>query len=116
MPDHVHLIWIGCRDSSDQLLATLSLRTEVNRLFAPAKLQKQAHDHVLREEERRRDVFAATWRYVAENPERAELVEDWREYPHLGSMVPGFMGLDPRRDDFFESFWRVFNAFGARGG
>src|SRR5690625_3145090 len=104
MLDHLHLIWIGCRETSDQLLATRCFRKEFNRLLYPDKLQKQAHDHLLREEAREEEAFAAAWNYIAENPERAELVDSWREYRYIGSLVPGFAGLDPREAVFFESF------------
>jgi putative transposase len=111
MPDHIHLIWIGGRDSSDQLLATRFLRKELNRLLQPLTLQKQPHDHVLREEERKKSAFDGIWSYIANNPERADLVKGWREYSYLGSLIPGYAGLDPRDKDFFEGFWKAFALF-----
>jgi len=45
--------------------------------------QKDFYDRVLRAEaEVIREI-----RYIAANPLRAGLVEDWREYPHTGSFV-----------------------------
>lgn len=64
-------------------------------------MQSQAHDHVLREEEREREAFRATWTYIAMNPVRAGLVGDWKDYPYIGACYPGFWGVDPAADDYW---------------
>jgi len=114
MPDHIHLIWIGAGEQSDQLLAARALRRALNELLLPKRLQKQPHDHVLREKERAGGAFAAIWEYVIRNPERAGCTMNWRDYPYLGAMVPGYPGLDPRTDGFFDRFWRAYPAFARR--
>ena len=114
MPDHIHLLWIGTRRHSDQILGSRFLRRRLGELLHPAELQKQGHDHVLREDERGQAAFGGAWSYTAMNPERAGLVADWRSYPYLGSLVPGYVDLDPRHPDFFVSFWKVLNAFSTR--
>ena len=114
MPDHMHLIWIGAGEQSDQLLAARVLRRALNGLLLPERLQKQPHDHVLREKERARGAFAATWEYIIRNPERAGCVKNWQDYPYLGAMVPGYPGLDPRIDGFSDQFWRAYTAFSLR--
>jgi putative transposase len=53
MPDHIHLVWMGLRPTTDQRNAMAFLRTQLKRLIAPARFQRQAHDHVLRPGERR---------------------------------------------------------------
>ena len=58
MPDHIHFIWIGCAQESDQLTASSFFRRYLNARLAPARLQRQAHDHILREKERERQRFA----------------------------------------------------------
>ncbi len=58
MPDHLHLVWMGLRRDSDQRHAMAFLRTHLEPALAPAKFQQQAQDHVLREKERQRGVFA----------------------------------------------------------
>jgi len=45
--------------------------------------------------------------YILENPERAGLTGDWRDYRFLGTLVPGYPEFDPRTPDFRERFWRV---------
>ncbi len=48
--------------------------------------------------------------YIWENPVRAGLVAQWRQYPYLGAVVAGYPDLDPRRDDFWDVFWRIYAA------
>jgi hypothetical protein len=110
MPDHAHFLWLGWDENSDQRKAAALLRRRWNLgLSAQGRsLQRQAYDHVLRDSERRRDAFVATAGYVLENPVRAGLVHHWRDYPFLGSMVPGYPVLDPRANDFWSTFWQIF--------
>ena len=53
------------------------------------RLQHQPHDHVLREEERRRDAFAKTCFYTLANPVRKSLVPQEQDWPFSGAVVPG---------------------------
>ena len=103
MPDHLHLLWVGAVPSSDQLKAIKFLRRHL-----PLNWQKQAHDHVLREEERERDAIADTCMYLRQNPVRANLVQSPNDWPFAGSLVPGFPDLDPWESD---AFWRCFLAY-----
>src|SRR5882724_10164735 len=76
MPDHLHFIWMGLRRESDQLNAMKFLRTQLEpTLGGGREWQHQPHDHVLREEERRRNAFASFCFYTLANPVRAELVK-----------------------------------------
>jgi REP element-mobilizing transposase RayT len=112
MPDHLHLLWIGVLDGSDQRNAVKYFRKQLNPIFAKlgARLQKQPHDHVLREEERAKDAFEAVVEYIARNPERAGLVgsDRFREYPYTGSLVPGYPELRMWQPDYWERFWRTY--------
>jgi hypothetical protein len=54
MPDHLHLVWMGLAENSDQRLATRFLRERLAPLLKPAKWQHQPHDRVLRDRERMR--------------------------------------------------------------
>src|SRR5690606_30896566 len=75
MPDHGHFLWIGLDPTSDQRLAAAWFRRHWNSLLAPTyALQRQAHDHVLRDTEREQNAFAAIATYILQNPERAHLV------------------------------------------
>jgi REP element-mobilizing transposase RayT len=107
MPDHWHIVWMGTSAGSDQRLASACLRQHVRRHVAPAVLQDRPHDHVLREEERERGSFEATCTYVRENPMRADLAHDWRDWRYAGALVPGYPNFDPRDADFWDRFWRV---------
>jgi putative transposase len=112
MPDHWHLVWMGLDESSDQHLATAFLRKHVQPLLGKARLQDRAHDHVLRDDERKRGVFQDMCGYVLKNPERAGLRSDWREWPFLGAMVVGYPVFDPREAGFWEDFWKIYNRSG----
>jgi hypothetical protein len=114
MPDHAHCLWIGLHSTSDQRTATSFLRRAINNQLRPARLQPQAHDHILREKERESGAFTEIWNYIARNPERADLVKNWRDYPFLGSCIPGYMGLDPRDEDYWPRLWRILAAAQAR--
>jgi len=107
MPDHGHFLWVGLDDASDQPLAAAWFRRQWNALIAPHyELQRQGHDHVLREAERTHDAFSKIADYILRNPERAELVGCWRDWLYLGAIFPGVNPLDPRAPDHWEHFWR----------
>ena len=110
MPDHGHLLLAGAAADSDQRRALQHLRRSWNRLREPSghRLQRQAYDHVLREEERQRGSFATVAAYIFANPVRAGLVTSWPCYPFAGCLTPGFPELDPRADSYWDSFWRVY--------
>lgn len=131
MPDHLHLIWMGLSLKSDQLVSIRFLRAHFNRLLSgqslegrelvaarsrkpPAKagwhLQPQAYDHMLREEERKRNAFASVCFYILANPVRAGLVKSEMDWRFSGAVVPGYPELYPFRADFWEHFWKIYSA------
>ena len=107
MPDHLHLIWMGLRRDSDQMVAMAFLRTYLEPKLAPFKFQHQAHDHVLKARERQRNAFAAVCDYIIENPVRAGIVARSIEWPHSGAIVVGYPTLHPRDDLFWPKFWKI---------
>ncbi len=109
MPDHMHLIWLGLSCESDQRLAIEFLRRQLRPALSPAVWQQQAHDHLLRDEERKCSAFINVANYILENPVRAELARSPADYPFLGCCVPGYPELDVRTADYWERFWRVYN-------
>jgi putative transposase len=123
MPDHLHLMLLGLAGASDQLNAIKLLRLHVNRLLAGEPLQKlavraqprkewrlqpQAHDHVLREEDRKQGAFASVCFYVLANPVREELVAKEVEWKYCGAVVPGYPDLHPLAEDYWELFWKLY--------
>ncbi len=108
MPDHAHLMWMGLRFDTDQLNAMAFLRTYLEPLLAPNKFQPQAHDHVLKGSERKRNAFAKVCFYILENPVRAELVSVAAEWRFSGAVIPGYPTLNPLREDFWAKFWKVY--------
>ena len=109
MPDHVHIVWLGSAAGSEQRQGLTSFRRATNRLLAPQAWQREPCDHVLREEERKRDAFPTVCRYVFDNPVRKNLVREWRNYPYSDALVPGYVDLNPKRDDFWPVFWMIYN-------
>ena len=110
MPDHLHLVWTGTRRESDQLNAMRFLRRQLAPRLNPQKFQHQAHDHVLREDERKRGAFSRVCFYVLANPIRAKLVTEDEIWPFNGAVVPGYPALHPMQDDFWEKYWKLYVA------
>ena len=109
MPDHLHLLIMGLKSSSDQLKLTKQLRRELNKLLHPYLLQSQAHDHVLREEELGKAAFQGIAYYIQQNPVRKNLSQGWKDYPFTKCMIPGYFDLNPRNKDYWNLFWRIHN-------
>ncbi len=112
MPDHIHLLWIGILDGSDQRNAVKFFRTHLGPVLErlAVRFQEQPYDHVLREEERERLAFENVVEYIARNPERAELTptDSFREYKYTGCLVPGYPDLSLWQEHYWELFWRIY--------
>jgi putative transposase len=108
MPDHLHLVWMGLRLDSDQLNGMTFLRTHLKPILSPRRFQHQAHDHVLKEDERQRDAFARVCFYIIDNARVAELVKHPKDWPFAGAVVPGYPTLHPLQDDFWPKFWKLY--------
>jgi putative transposase len=109
MPDHMHLIWMGLRFDSDQLNGMSFLRTYLEPLLFPFKFQPQPHDHVLKQEERRRNAFEKVCFYDLNNPCKDKLVAKCEEWPFHGAIVPGYPTLHPLQEDFWKTFWKIYH-------
>jgi REP element-mobilizing transposase RayT len=113
MPDHIHLLWMGLFGNSNQLLAMKHLRKSANESLRRIgfKLQDQAYDHLLREDEKQERAFREVCEYIARNPERAGLVKQdgFREYPFTGCLVPGYPQLRPFEPTFWDEFDRIIS-------
>ena len=113
MPDHIHLLWIGIDDDSDQLVAMKYFRKQLkiplNRIGFD--LQHQPYDHVLQEEERLEESVTELVEYIARNPERKQLVpvDGYRKYPYTGCLVPGYPELRLWQSDYWSRFWRTYS-------
>jgi len=111
MPDHIHFVWMGLRHETDQRNSTKFLRAQLGPHLKPAKFQHQAHDHVLRLEERQRKAFGlACADYVLLNPFKAELVKNPSDWPYLGGVIPGYPRLNPFDDEYWPWFWKHYYA------
>ncbi|MHB8522423.1 MAG: transposase [Limisphaerales bacterium] len=108
MPDHVHLIWMGLRLDTDQLNGMAFLRGYLEPELSPARFQPQAHDEVLREEQRKRNAFGKVCFYIAANPVRAGLAPKPEDWAFTGSVIPGYPKLDPQAEDCWPKFWKIY--------
>jgi putative transposase len=108
MPDHLHLVWMGLRLDTDQLNGMAFLRTHLEPALSPAKFQPQAHDEVLRNQQRKRNAFAKVCFYVTANPVRGELVAKPEEWAFTGCVVPGYPKLDVFADGYWPKFWKLY--------
>ena len=112
MPDHLHFLWAGIFDDSDQKRAARYFRKQIGPVLEKlgARFQQQGYDHVLRDEERERTGFEEVFEYIARNPERAGLVKEncFREYKYTDCLVPGYPELKVWQNDFWEKFWRIY--------
>jgi hypothetical protein len=119
MPDHMHLVWMGITQGSDQLNAMKHFRPRCDESLKRIgySLQDQAYDHVLKEEECRQNEFRNLIEYIARNPERADLVEcdDYRKYAYTGVLVPGYPELRIFDVDFWNRFDKIVSNLRAYG-
>jgi putative transposase len=113
MPDHIHLLWAGIFDNSDQRLAMRYFRKHLNPILEKlnTRLQLQSFDHVLRDDERQEIAFEAVADYIARNPERRGLVhaDSFAQYKFTGCLIPGYPELKPFESDYWVRFWRVYS-------
>ena len=87
MPDHVHLLAAGKSEAADAKRYIKLAKQYSGFYYKQANRrrlwQRYPFEHVLRDDE---TTFAVA-RYIIENPVRAGLVSDPRDYPFLGSQV-----------------------------
>jgi len=109
MPDHLHLMLAGQSLAADQLLACRFLRTQLGKTLQARgfRFQKQAYDHVLRDDDTEMGSFESVAWYVAENPVRAGCVERREAWPFTGAVVPGYPELSPWQLGYWDLYWRI---------
>jgi len=87
MPDHVHLLVAGTADNSDLIAFADLVKQLTEHRYRRARRcslwQKGYYEHVLRNDES----TLAVARYILENPVRAGLVTNPRDYEFSGSLT-----------------------------
>ncbi len=90
MPDHCHILLSGKDVHSDCLRTIIAFKQRtgywLSRNNPAIRWQKDFYDHILREEEDLEKHIL----YILNNPVRAGLVQDWKQYPYKGSAVYNF--------------------------
>jgi hypothetical protein len=74
--------------------------------YSTVSSRNQAHDHLLRKEETEKEGFQGIAYYIQQNPVRKE---NWKEYIYTDCVVPGYFNLNPRKENYWELFWRIHN-------
>ena len=102
MPDHVHLIVSGNRKDSNvkKSIELFKQKTGywLSQNLPKFKWQKDYYDHIIRNDEDIQNQI----RYILNNPVRANLKDDWKEYPYKGSTVYNLNGTE--KDNVASSF------------
>jgi len=105
MPDHLHLLVTGTTGTSDlQRFAKLAKqRSAFTYSHAKRRRLWQAsyYDHVLRPEESSLSFI----HYMFQNPVRAGLVEQWIDYPYLGSETMSLREIECALDEAGAASW-----------
>lgn len=108
MPDHLHLLWSGLSPATDQRSAMMLLRRRLKMAVRPFRLQRQAHDPILRSPKDDDRAFEEALQYIWENPVRAGLVENAERWPYAGSIVPGYPLLHPRQENWRRDVDKIY--------
>ncbi len=113
MPDHIHLLWTGLSDRSDQRIAMKSFRGDLNDSLMRLGFlqQRQPYEHVLSEEEYQCDGIEGIANYIARNPERKDLVpiDGFAGYAYTGCLMPGAATLKLFTGEGWDRVWRTLS-------
>jgi REP element-mobilizing transposase RayT len=119
MPDHIHLMWIGLFDGTDQLNANKYFRRQMNEVLGKIdfQFQRQAYDNVLNDDERVEAAFEAVCEYIARNPERQGIVgiDQFQVYTYTDCLIPGAPEVKFSQDGFWDTFWRITSVARKKG-
>ena len=115
MPDHLHFVWMGTRKDCDQRNGMKFFRSQLGKKLKPFKFQHQTYDHVLSEDERKRDAFKKTCGYTLMNPVKSNLVKHAEEWPYAGAVIPGYPDVNPSEADYWPWFWKHYLAVREEG-
>lgn len=111
MPDHIHLLYCGLAEQSDQLLAHRHLRSDLNACLRRIgyELQLQSFDNVLQDDELLEPAIEALVEYIARNPERKGLVarDAFAAYSYTGCLLPGYPQMRLFERDSWDRIWRT---------
>ena len=87
MPDHAHLLLGGNDNHSDVKKCVDSFKQKSGfwlfKNYPEYKWQKDYYDHILRKDED----LTTQMKYILNNPVRAGIVENWKDYKMFGSTV-----------------------------
>lgn len=97
------------RTDTDQKNAMKFLREYLAPELGPHRFQHQAHDHVLRAEQRKRNAFSRVCFYIIDNARKEGLVAHPSEWQFCGAVIPGYPAAHPLEEDFWSKFWGLYS-------
>lgn len=113
MPDHIHMLWCGLAESTDQRVAMKRLRLNANDCLKRIdhRFQRQPYDHVLREKELEKEAIEGVCDYIARNPERKGLVlnDEYASYSYTSCLLPGFPQIRLFEPTSWDTVWRTIS-------
>jgi len=101
---------MGIRRETDQKKGMKFLREQLAAQLRPHRFQHQAHDHVLRAEQRKRNAFAKVCLYIIDNARKEGLAKHPEEWKFCGAVIPGYPAMHPLEGDFWPTFWKLYSA------
>jgi len=111
MPDHLHMLWCGLADETEQLVAMQKFRSDTNLCLKRIgyEFQRQPYDHVLKDHELERAAIESLIDYIARNPERKKLVgnDEFSKYAFTGCVIPGYPNFRLFERDSWDRIWRT---------
>jgi REP element-mobilizing transposase RayT len=113
MPDHIHMLWCGLAESTDQRVAMKRLRSDANDCLKRIGycFQRQPYDHVLRDKELEKDAIESVCDYIARNPERKGLVpiDEYASYSYTSCLLPGYPQIRLFEATSWDTIWRTIS-------
>ncbi len=86
MPDHLHLVLFGVKDDANLWKAVVQFKQKtgfyLKKDCSQFQWQKDFYDHIIRQDEN----LLTQIRYILDNPVRRGLVNNWNDYPLIGSI------------------------------
>jgi len=96
---------------TDQKNGIKFLREHLAPKLRPHRFQHQAHDHVLRAGQRKRNAFAKVCFYIIDNARKDGLVKHPKEWKFCGAVIPGYPAMHPIEEHFWPKFWKLYLAW-----
>ncbi|MCK4328809.1 transposase [candidate division WOR-3 bacterium] len=86
MPDHLHFVLFGVKDDANLWKTVVQFKQNtgfyLKKQCSQFQWQKDFYDHIIRQDEN----LITQIRYILDNPVRRGLINNWNDYPFIGSI------------------------------